>query len=409
MINVYASGSMVGNLFNSDIDNRQYYFNYEKNTINKNAISLTMPVITDPYQYWGKLHPIFEMNLPEGELLIRLKQIYQKHITHFSDLDLLKIVGRNQIGRLTFNHNPFTTSVIDEIGLNLNEFKTYTGSEDLLEKLLNKYANVSGISGVQPKIMVLDTSDNKKLSALDKLSHRDTTHIIKSWKESTYPELATNEYFCMCAAKYAGLKTPEMELTNEGKFLILKRFDYINDTYYGFEDFCVLLGKSSSDKYDASYEKIARCIRNNLTMNSIVNLKPALYDYFKSIVLSICLRNGDAHLKNYGLLYKDTESIINLAPIYDIVTTNIYIPEDTMALTLNGTKRWATKKELITFATNTCLMSQVQINQAIDEVYHGIQKAKQELINHTNVTPTFYEIGSQLKNTWDNAWKDFYI
>jgi serine/threonine protein kinase HipA of HipAB toxin-antitoxin module len=33
-------------------------------------------------------------------------------------------------------------------------------------------------------------------------------------------------------------------------------------------------------------------------------------------------------------------------PVYDLVTTSAYLPKDSMALTLNGTTKWASAKEL---------------------------------------------------------------
>ena len=197
MVNVFIASHQVGELFQSTQTSSKFIFNYAASALPNEAVSLTMPVTNEQYDFWHGLHPIFEMNLPEGVLLEKLKTIYRKQIINFSDLDLLKIVGKNQIGRITFTTEPDNNSVIDEIGLNLAQFKTYAGTEELLESLLIKYGANSGIAGVQPKIMVLDTSDksNQKLSELDRLTYKDTTHIIKSWSESGYPELATNEYF----------------------------------------------------------------------------------------------------------------------------------------------------------------------------------------------------------------------
>lgn len=406
MIDVFIAGNKIGELYESTLNSSMFIFDYENATRQSDAVSLTMPVVTEQYDFWHGLHPIFEMNLPEGLLLEKLKTIYRKQIRNFSDLDLLKIIGKNQIGRITFANDVANNSIINDIGLNLTQFKTYAGTEELLESLLAKYGPNSGLSGVQPKIMVLDTSDsnNTKLSELDKLTYRDTTHIIKSWSETSYPELATNEYFCMLVAKYAGLRTPELELSNNGKFLIIKRFDLIDNTYYGFEDFCVLQAKRTHEKYDGSYEQIAKTIKNNLVGESAINLKSALYDFFKSIVVTILLRNGDAHLKNYGLIYKDTESIIDLAPIYDIVTTAVYLPKDIMALTLNGSKRWANKKELVTFAIQHCMLTKADSLIILDQVIESIKQVS-ELINHEiSVNDKFRAIGTQMLDIWQHTY-----
>ena len=408
MLNVFTSSNKVGELFQSTASSK-YIFKYAATALSSEAVSLTMPVTNEQYDFWHGLHPIFEMNLPEGILLEKLKTIYRKQIINFSDLDLLKIVGKNQIGRITFATEPDNISVIDAIGLNLTQFKTYAGTEELLESLLLKYGANSGIAGVQPKIMVLDTGDtsNPKLSELDRLTYKDTTHIIKSWSEGSYPELATNEYFCMLVAKKAGLRTPEIELTNNGKFLIIKRFDFIDNHYYGFEDFCVLQAKRTREKYDSSYEQIAKSIKNNLVGESTINLKSALFDYFKSLVVNVLLRNGDAHLKNYGLIYKDTNSIVNLAPIYDIVTTTVYLPKDIMALTLNGSKRWASRDELLAFATKSCMLSNAQALQVFEEVIAAIKQVSELLIQEIELSHKFKDIGLQMLTIWYDSINNF--
>lgn len=53
------------------------------------------------------------------------------------------------------------------------------------------------------------------------------------------------------------------------------------------------------------------------------------------IALNCALRNGDAHLKNLGIVYDDVLGEARLAPVYDLVTTSIYLPKDSLALTLN--------------------------------------------------------------------------
>ncbi len=122
---------------------------------------------------------------------------------------------------------------------NLNDLLIHDGAEKLFESLLNRYAVFSGISGAQPKVMV---RDNNYVN-VSRITHRGATHIVKAWEENEYPQLAANEYFCMRAAMHSKLQVPHFELSKNGKFLIIERFDLKTDTYLGFEDFCVLNGK----------------------------------------------------------------------------------------------------------------------------------------------------------------------
>lgn len=79
------------------------------------------------------------------------------------------------------------------------------------------------------------------------------------------------------------------------------------------------------------------------------------------------IRNGDAHLKNFGLLYR-SPSDIWLAPMFDVVTTAIYrftqyaggpeLEDRTMALKLfasrHATKAYPTTDELLAFGVKVC-------------------------------------------------------
>jgi serine/threonine-protein kinase HipA len=60
----------------------------------------------------------------------------------------------------------------------------------------------------------------------------------------------------------------------------------------------------------------------------------------RRLLVNILLGNGDAHLKNWSLLYAD-QVTAELAPAYDIVYTQAYIPgESQIALNLADNKDW---------------------------------------------------------------------
>jgi len=56
------------------------------------------------------------------------------------------------------------------------------------------------------------------------------------------------------------------------------------------------------------------------------------------MVINTLVQNGDAHLKNFGLLYENIDDIW-LAPAYDVVCTTLYIQKDIPALHLLGSKK----------------------------------------------------------------------
>ena len=60
----------------------------------------------------------------------------------------------------------------------------------------------------------------------------------------------------------------------------------------------------------------------------------------RRLLANILLANGDAHVKNWSMIYPN-QADVRLAPAYDIVTTLAYIPgESEVALNMAKEKRW---------------------------------------------------------------------
>jgi len=130
-------------------------FVYLPDTPAARAVSITMPVRLASWSVTFGLPPIFEMNLPEGFLRERLRLAFAKATGTFDEFDLLSIVGRSQVGRIRYTgdkeqlHEDVPFQSVDEI------LERKRGG-DLFRYLLEKFAAFSGISGVQPKILVRD-------------------------------------------------------------------------------------------------------------------------------------------------------------------------------------------------------------------------------------------------------------
>ena len=78
---IYTPAGPAGMLSSANLD---YLFvcdpgSYHPNEQAGRAVSLTMPVRAQPYQSPSQLHPIFQMNLPEGYLLERLRNLLAKN------------------------------------------------------------------------------------------------------------------------------------------------------------------------------------------------------------------------------------------------------------------------------------------------------------------------------------------
>jgi serine/threonine-protein kinase HipA len=214
-LNVFVDRQCIGRLVRSDVEEDTILFGYRDGAPAASAVSLTMPIRADQYDSMAGLLPIFEMNLPEGALKERLRLQFAKAIPEFDDLDLLSIVGSSQIGRLRYSQQDAIDAVVPE--QDLTEILTYTGAADLFVHLLERFATYSGVSGIQPKVLV------RQARAPDKLTHRGATHIVKAFDPAEYPELAANEFICMSGAAAAGIRTARVQLSENRRFLIVDR------------------------------------------------------------------------------------------------------------------------------------------------------------------------------------------
>jgi serine/threonine-protein kinase HipA len=285
-------------------------------------------------------------------------------------LSLLSIVGQSQIGRLRYAASGTTPAAVPE--QRISELLAYFGTEDLFADLLRRYAEHSGISGVQPKVLVREAG-----SRLPRLSHRAATHIVKSFDPREFPELAANEYFCTRAAKHAGIAVPSLKLSDNRRILVGERFDLGTDgAYLGCEDFCVLNGLRAHGRYEGSYERVAERIGQFVSPE---HRNRAFEQFFATLTLCSAIGNGDAHLKNFAVLYRNAEAPVALAPSYDLVCTTIYQARDVLALTLAGSKSFPDRKRLTNFALVACDLSAAKTVELMNRVTAGVQHAVKDV------------------------------
>jgi len=371
-LHVFAGNAPVGSITRSDVDADTFLFDYRADARAEGAVSLTMPVRADQYDSMAGLLPVFEMNLPEGALRERLRLQFAKAIPEFDDLDLLQIVGSSQIGRLRYS---LRESLEENVPTqDLAEVLTYRGSADLFAHLLERFARYSGISGIQPKVLV------REVAAPGKVTHRGATHIVKSFDPNEYPELAANEFICTRGAQAAGIDTPLVQLSENRQFLVVDRFDLAADgTYLGLEDFCVLDARRSHGRYDGSYEAIARRMNDYLSPRT---LSRANEQFALMVVYSCTVGNGDAHRKNFSVLYRHPDDEVSLAPAYDIVSTLPYMPRDTLALELSGTKAFPDRTRLLKFVRQVTGTTSKGAERLLDQVVVGVNTALQEAADY---------------------------
>ncbi|MEA3469923.1 MAG: type II toxin-antitoxin system HipA family toxin [Thermodesulfobacteriota bacterium] len=340
----------------------RFSFAYDHSAQHDNQVSLTMPVRLPTYSR-GAIHPMFEQNLPEGFVRERIAERLRKHI-RIDEMLFLALQRDYGIGRLQYHSSEFPENKAGKE--DLAEILQWRGKESLFEELVNKYLFQTSISGVQPKVLVGDTRATFNTPGL----------IIKSGL-GEYPGLAVNEYFCMTAAENCGLHVPEFYLSDDRSLFIMRRFDLHDDggERLGVEDFSVLLGERADDKYTGSYESLA----NVITMYC-ASPRRDLEFFFRLIVLSVVVGNGDAHKKNFSVIYDDIKrpETIRLSPAYDIVSTLPYLENDTPALKMNGHKKtFPGKAEMNRFGKRIGIKNPVEIiEQVVDNVSDSLTRHK---------------------------------
>lgn len=353
----------------------RFVFNYGT-TKREAEASLALPIRAQSYSS-GNLFSVFQMNRPEGYLLEFIKERFSKSL-YLDEMMLLKLTGANQIGRLTYSDPTNDVGVTAKAQISVNELVKSTTSEDLFKFLLETYFS-SGISGFQPKVIV---------PVIDKKTVTTAEYIVKSSGED-YPFLAQNEFMCMEVARISGVKVPHFWLSEDGGLFIMERFDRTLDGItLGLEDMTVLMGKSSDQKYHGSYEGIAKAIDVYCGANSPES-KARLFEY---VAISVLLRNGDAHLKNFSLIYDTPIGDVRLSPLYDVVTTPIYEitnpktgatrVDNTMALNLFHSKGFPLTQELIEFGKSVCMIKNPeQVIERVEESKRQVMLEHSERMN----------------------------
>jgi serine/threonine-protein kinase HipA len=401
MIKVWTDGAEAGLLDRSN--ERNSTFLYMPEAPLARAVSVTMPVRLASWDMSFGLAPIFEMNLPEGVLRERLRLAFAKATGTFDDFNLLGIVGRSQVGRIRYTGRD--EQLKEDVPFqSVEEILARARDGDLLRHLIERFAVFSGISGVQPKILVRDGeafAEHRKDARLSQ-SYQGATHIVKFWEPNEYPELAANEYFCLRIAERCDLEVPPFQLAQGGAALVIDRFDLRADgTYRGFEDFCVLNAKRTDQKYNGSYE--TSILKRFEQFANSPHVHADLERLFALIALNCALRNGDAHLKNFGIVYDDVLGEARLAPVYDLVTTTVYLPKDSMALTLSGSTRWPSAKTLQKIGEARAGCTPARVRQLFAQIIDSIDKTAVDVRAYIKENPSFSEIGARMLSEWNQG------
>ncbi len=355
-------------------------------------VSLTMPVRTESYVWDDQLPPVLQMNLPEGYLLQVLQEQFGPHVGA-SPIALLSVIGRNMVGRIQVAA-PGATLSEPANAIEVSALLRGDNSEEAFAELVRQHAT-SGVSGVVPKFL---DSQNESSAAFKKISVITRRHIIKG-SSHALPFIALNEHLCMQVAARV-TPTAKTEVSDDGQALVVHRFDVDDDgqPLRGMEDFCSLLGLRPAAKYDTTWERIARAVRDHVPGERRLETYRQLAT---TLLLTYALRNADCHAKNLALLYT-TRADAQLSPTYDMLTTNVYAgyQQNPPGIEFMGKKTWGPGKNLQRFIATTFGIpprEQTHIVEAIsDAVADVAPQVRQAMQQHAG----FEDIGKRMLMAW---------
>ena len=329
----------------------RYSFVYDPEYVSAGGppIAHSLPIRATPHYSEGQLHPFFDNLVAEGWLANA--QARATGVGPDDRFALLLAFGLDCAGAV---------SVIDlepDQPLRLDVRDRWVAAA---------LAARASISGMQPKLLVIETARGFRPASADERS----SHIAKL-PSGQGPDLLPLEFLTTLAVRKLlpselVVKTVVAEVQGiASEALIVRRFDRtLTGTKRHFEEFNQLMCKPSSAKYDAAYEDMARFIRR--TPGCIPAEAEKL---FRRVLACILAGNTDAHLKNFAMFH--TREGLRLTPCYDLVASAYYPQFRTVALSVGGAEdlAWSAlrPKHIVAFGKG-CGLGSVAIMQAVDDL-----------------------------------------
>jgi len=263
----------------------------------------------------------FSNLLPDDYVRTRIGEILK--IPRENTFALLEAIGGDCAGAIAFYRPGVTPTTSVDDCRQLSDDEAVRILADLEKRPLNvgdEGFRISG-AGAQDKLVACVRDGRVWLP----LNGTPSTHIIKP-DIRNYPGSVLNEYFCMKLAAACGHNVAACDLLSlRGEtYYVTSRYD--RETVEGKterlhqEDFCQVLGVDPKHKYEAQGGPgLADCHR----LLSVLDLSAAeRIEFWGRIAFNFLVGNGDAHGKNFSVLYKGGHCM--LAPMYDIMSTTVY-------------------------------------------------------------------------------------
>ncbi|MCR5415158.1 MAG: type II toxin-antitoxin system HipA family toxin [Kiritimatiellae bacterium] len=320
-LDVYLNERKAGRLYD---DNGSLSFVYDCAYLDSRSaepVSHALALRREPYSH-VEVEPILSNLLPDDIIRTRLGHILQ--IPRENTFAFLKAIGGDCAGAVSFFPPGLAPGCAGE-----GKYRELTDAEagvvlDNLEKrpldVGEEGFRISG-AGAQDKLVAC-VKDGKVVLPLD---GTPSTHIIKT-EIRDYPGSVENEWFSMSLASACGLSVAHSEIVLIGgkRRFVSTRYDRIASegrvVRLHQEDFCQMLGVDPSRKYESlGGPGIVESFR--LLRDVHVSAADQL-EFIDRIIFNFLAGNGDAHGKNFSVLYRD--GVASLSPMYDVMSTAAY-------------------------------------------------------------------------------------
>jgi serine/threonine-protein kinase HipA len=227
--------------------------------------------------------------------------------------------------------------------------------QDFVDSGASRYESAGGMSpwrfslaGVALKFSMLAQGDRLTVPAAGEVGD----WLVK-FPDHRHADVPRNEFVIMSLAKSIGMDVPDVRLihrdaldglpsrmwpNSEEWAYAVKRFDRVSNargSRVHIEDFAQVRDKYPQDKYQSTFETIASISYRGQDLDS-------LREAARRIAFLVTIGNGDAHLKNWSLIYLNDRTP-SLSPMYDMVSTIPYAPDGEMedlGLKFGGSKRF---------------------------------------------------------------------
>lgn len=316
-----------------------------------------------------RLPPWFSNLLPEGTLRQWIAR--DQGVSADRELQLLLRIGRDLPGAVEV---VASGAAFDPALLEDDHPPTVPASRSARWKF--------SLAGVGLKFSLLKQNERLTIPASGELGD----WIVKL-PDARYPDVPANEFAAMKLARAIGIDVPDVALvhrddlpdlpprawpSSEEMAFAIARFDRDPaGQRIHIEDLAQVRGFYDNAKYTGSFETVGALTYRNRDLGS-------LREFVRRLTFNVLIGNGDAHLKNWSLIYRGGR-VPSLSPAYDLVSTAPYAsphdPDD-FGLSFGGTRvmdrvgRGAFRRFQLRLG-----LSATDVLDVVDETVQGFEKA----------------------------------